>query len=108
MDTAGQPGLVCGICKDLVEKFCTDRTKTIRMEDYWKCLDYYLKEKIDKNISNIVAKAKQEKELMIKILFSEEVRLYFSFMGLSLRAKLLCSIVFLKRRARKKNWISSL
>lgn len=72
LDTAGQPGLVCGMCKDLVERYCPDRSKPIRMDDYWKCLDYYLREKMDKNISNIVAKAKQEKELMLKILFSEE------------------------------------
>ncbi len=71
-DTAGQPGLVCGICKDLVEKFCLDKGKPITMDDYWRCLDYYLREKIDKNISNVVAKAKQEKDLMLKILFSEE------------------------------------
>ena len=72
-DTAGQPGLVCGICKDMVERFCPDKSQAVTMEAYWECIDYYLKEKIDKNISNIVAKAKQEKELMIKILFSEEV-----------------------------------
>ncbi|MGA1866909.1 MAG: AAA-like domain-containing protein [bacterium] len=72
-DTAGQPGLVCGMCKDLVEKFCPDKTRSITLKDYWKCLDYYLREKIDKNISNIVSKAKKEKELMLKILFTEEV-----------------------------------
>jgi hypothetical protein len=72
-DTAGQPGLVCGICKDLVERFCPDHSQPVTIQDYWLCLDYYLREKIDKNISNIVAKAKQEKDLMLKILFSEEV-----------------------------------
>ncbi|MFH0924392.1 MAG: AAA-like domain-containing protein [bacterium] len=72
-ETAGQPGLICGICKDLIERFCPDHSQPVTIQAFWKCLDYYLKDKIDKNISNIVAKAKQEKELILKILFSEEM-----------------------------------
>ena len=71
-DTIGQPGLVCGIAEDLVERFCPDRSTPVTMDHYRRVIDYYLRRKIDKNVSNIVAKAKAHRELMIQVLFEEE------------------------------------
>jgi len=72
-NTAGQPGLACAVCRDLVERFATDRSKPVTMDAFWPMLQYYLSEKIDKNISNIINKARQEPALMLKVLFNSEV-----------------------------------
>ena len=71
-NTAGQPGLTCAICKELVEEVCTDRSKLVDIQPLNKVIHQFLYEKIDKNISNIVAKAKEHKDFMMKVLFSEE------------------------------------
>jgi len=70
-NTLGQPGLVNALCRELVEKYCTDRSKPVDMVGFRALLDYFLRKRIDKNISNIVAKAKQHKEFMLKVLFDE-------------------------------------
>ena len=72
-NTAGQPGLTCALCLDLVGRFATDRSQPVALEAFWAMFEYYLREKIDKNVSNIVNKAKQERELMLKVLFNGEV-----------------------------------
>jgi len=69
--TLGQPGLVNALCRELVENYCTDRSKPVDMAGFRALLDYFLRKRIDKNISNIVAKAKQHKEFMLKVLFDE-------------------------------------
>ena len=71
-NTLGQPGLVNAMCRELVERFCTDRKKPVDMLCFRDMLDYFLTKRIDKNISNIVSKAMQQKEFMLKVLFSEE------------------------------------
>jgi len=71
-NTLGQPGLVNAMCRELVERFCTDRKKPVDMRCFRDMLDYFLNKRIDKNISNIVSKAMQQKEFMLKVLFSEE------------------------------------
>jgi hypothetical protein len=70
-NTLGQPGLVNALCRELVEKYCTDRSKPVDMASFREVLDYFLRKRIDKNISNIVAKAKQHKDFMLKVLFDE-------------------------------------
>jgi len=75
-NTIGQPGLACALCRDLVERFATDRAKPVTVDSLWPLLQYYLREKIDKNISNIVNKAKQQPELMLKVLFNGEIPFY--------------------------------
>lgn len=70
-NTLGQPGLVNALCRELVERFCTDRTKPVDMAGFRRVLDYFLTERIDRNISNIVSKAKEHKDFMLAVLFSE-------------------------------------
>lgn len=72
-NTAGQPGLVCALCRDLVERFVPDTRQPVTLDVFWRLLDYYLRKKIDKNISNIVNKAMQQRDIMLKVLFNGEV-----------------------------------
>ncbi len=71
-NTAGQPGLACALCAHLVEKIVTDKTKPITMEDFYVTLDYFLTEKFDKNIINIVQKASLKKSFMLNLLFNDK------------------------------------
>ena len=71
-NTNGQPGLVCALCKHLVEKVATDKNKPVSMKNFYKTQDYFLTEKFDKNILNIVSKAKNKKDFMLKLLFSDK------------------------------------
>ncbi|CAN2039537.1 AAA family ATPase [Candidatus Magnetomoraceae bacterium gMMP-15] len=68
-NTKGQPGLVCGLCLHLVDD--SDFSTPVRMKDFYKTLKYFLIEKIDKNISNIIQKAREKKPFMIRLLFTE-------------------------------------
>jgi len=70
-NTLGQPGLVNALCRELVERFCKDRGKPVDMAGFHALMDYFLRLRIDKNISNIVSKAKQHKDFMLKVLFDE-------------------------------------
>jgi type II secretory pathway predicted ATPase ExeA len=69
-NTKGQPGLVCALCTDLVEKVPPHQTVTLT--DFFNTLNYLLKSKYDKNIINIVQKAKEKKAFMYRLLFGEE------------------------------------
>jgi len=69
-NTKGQPGLVCALALDLIERVALD--KTVTMTDFFKTLNYFLKSKYDKNIINIVQKAKEKKAFMYRLLFGEE------------------------------------
>jgi type II secretory pathway predicted ATPase ExeA len=71
-NTQGQPGLVCGLCGYLVEKLVTDRAKPVTMEHYYQAQQHFLTERFDKNIINIVQKARNKKSFMLKLLFNEE------------------------------------
>ena len=68
--TANQPGLVNGFA----QKLTTDYPgKTIlTYEDYLKVEDWYLTEAIDKNFSNILNKAKEQRNFVERLLFTEE------------------------------------
>ncbi|MEK8018396.1 MAG: AAA-like domain-containing protein [Candidatus Parabeggiatoa sp.] len=68
-NTKGQPGLVCALAAHLVKKV-TNRTVT--PDDFLVTLDYFLKSKYDKNILNIVQKAKEKKAFMCRLLFGNE------------------------------------
>ncbi len=70
--TMGQPGLVNALARDLVEKKCPNE-QTIRMDALYKTIDDFTRVYIDKNISNVVSKAKQHPEIMKEILFGKEV-----------------------------------
>ncbi len=69
-NTKGQPGLVCALAAHLVETVPT--AATVTMADFFETLNYFLKSKYDKNILNIVQKAKQKKAFMCRLLFGEE------------------------------------
>jgi len=67
--TAGQPGLVNGFAKVLVENNLDK--KVLDYNDYLKVEDWYLTEAIDKNFANILNKAKQVRNFVETLLFTE-------------------------------------
>jgi len=67
--TANQPGLVNGFAKKLVED--NQGKKKITYTDYLKVEDWYLTEAIDKNFSNILNKAKEERNFVESLLFTD-------------------------------------
>lgn len=67
--TAGQPGLVNGFALRLTEK--NEQKAVLDYKDYLIVEDWYLYEAIDKNVSNIINKAKNEQKLIERLLFSE-------------------------------------
>ena len=71
-NTNGQPGLVCALCSYLVEKLVTNRSQPVLMEHYFKAQQHFLTERFDKNIINIVQKAREKRPFMLKLLFNEE------------------------------------
>jgi len=67
--TANQPGLVNGFAKMLVEN--NPQKNKLTYTDYLKVEDWYLTEAIDKNFANILNKAKEERSLVERLLFTE-------------------------------------
>jgi hypothetical protein len=67
--TAGQPGLVNGFADQLTRHF--GDKKTIEYPDYLFVEDWYLNEAIDKNVGNIVNKAKTYRKFVEGLLFTE-------------------------------------
>lgn len=70
-NTAGQPGLVCALCHYLVTEMVPDRTQPITMTVFYPTLKHFLTERFDKNIINIVQKAREKRELMLRVLFGD-------------------------------------
>ena len=68
--TGNQPGLVNGFGKQLQER-CKGKA-VIEYEDYLKVEDWYIRKAIDKNISNIVSKAKKYRTFIEELLFKED------------------------------------
>ncbi|RLD61752.1 MAG: hypothetical protein DRJ05_01930 [Bacteroidetes bacterium] len=68
--TAGQPGLVNGFAKVMVDRG-RDK-KVLGYNDFLKTEDWYLTEAIDKNLSNILKIAEQERRFIERLLFTEE------------------------------------
>jgi hypothetical protein len=71
-NTQGQPGLVCALCSYLVEKLVTNQSQPILMAHYLTAQQHFLTERFDKNIINIVQKAREKRPFMLKLLFNEE------------------------------------
>ena len=67
-NAAGQPGLTNALAYDLVENKAKNE-KIITKQHFDKTLYDFLKVYIDRNMENIVAKAKKEQEIMLRILF---------------------------------------
>lgn len=68
--TANQPGLVNGFADKLVTN--SPHKPLIDYNDYLVVEDWYLTEAIDKNVSNIINKAKQYRSFVERLLFTEE------------------------------------
>ncbi len=68
--TANQPGLVNGFAMKLVEDYPDN--KIITYNDYLKVEDWYLRIAIDKNFANILNKAKEQRNLVERLLFTED------------------------------------
>ncbi len=71
-NSAGQPGLTCALCKQLVEVVATDRSQAVNMAHFYRTLKHFLTERFDLNIMNIVQKARQKQGFMLKALFGME------------------------------------
>ena len=67
--TAGQPGLVNGFGLQFEEKYA--EKPVIEYADYLAVEHWYLHESLDKNVANIVNKAKQHQLFVEKLLFTE-------------------------------------
>ncbi len=68
---------VCALCLHLVSNVVTDPAQSVTMDDFYQTLQYFLTRHIDKNIINIVQKARKKrafmfKHFMFKILFQIE------------------------------------
>jgi hypothetical protein len=72
-NTQGQPGLVCALCSYIVEKLATDRCQSVTMEHYYRAQHHFLTERFDKNIINIVQKAREKRHFMLRLLFDDEL-----------------------------------
>ena len=68
--TANQPGLVNGFAKKLVDN--NPDKKEIDYNDYLKVEHWYLNITIDKNFANILNKAKEERNFVERLLFTED------------------------------------
>lgn len=71
-NTAGQPGLVNGLCQYLVEQVATDRSRPVAMSNFYQTLHHFLTQRFDKNIINVVQKARTRREFMLRVLFSDQ------------------------------------
>ncbi len=69
-NTQGQPGLVSALCQYLVEEIVSDRTQPVTMAAFYPTLKHFLTERKDKNILNIVQKAKERPAFMMRLLFN--------------------------------------
>ncbi len=72
--TAGQPGLVNGFAGSLVQLF--PNVPMFEFEHYLKVETNYIAIKINKNVSNIVEKAKNHRKFVEQLLFDETPRKY--------------------------------
>lgn len=72
--TANQPGLVNGFAYKMVERYPAQ--KILDYNHYLEVEDWYLTEAIDKNIANIINKAKQHRAFVETLLFTEAKQKY--------------------------------
>ena len=71
-NAAGQPGLINAMARDLVENRCVGAA-AITLEKFYQTLDAFLRVYVNKNIANVVNKAKQYPDIMKEILFNGPV-----------------------------------
>jgi len=68
--TAGQPGLVNGFAYKLVEDYYGKHV--IDVDNYLEVEDWYLTEAIDKNVANVINKAKKYRQFVEGLLFNQK------------------------------------
>jgi len=68
--TAGQPGLINGFAKVLVDR--NPDKKVLDYDDYLKVEHWYLNIAIDKNFANILNQARKERSFVERLLFTED------------------------------------
>lgn len=66
-NTQGQPGLTNALCKFLVEDYNPGAKQEIGMESFNEMLSFFIHGHISKNVANVINKAKQYKEQIIRI-----------------------------------------
>lgn len=71
-NTQGQPGLTCALCQYLVTEMVKDRSQPVTMAAFYPTLKHFLTERRDKNILNIVSKAREKQAFMLRVLFGTE------------------------------------
>ncbi|MEZ4658958.1 MAG: AAA-like domain-containing protein [Caldilineaceae bacterium] len=67
----GQPGLVNALCQYLVDVMVPDRSQPVTMDAFYPTLKHFLTERFDKNILNVISKARAKQAFMLKLLFGE-------------------------------------
>ncbi len=70
-NTQGQPGLVSALCQYLVDEVVTEHSQPVTMDAFYTTLKHFLTERQDKNILNIVRKAKEKSAFMMRLLFDQ-------------------------------------
>ncbi len=70
-NTQGQPGLLCALCHHLVTKAAPDRSQPVTMTHFYPTLKHFLTERFDKNILNIVQKAREKMAFILGVLFDD-------------------------------------
>ena len=70
-NTAGQPGLVCALCHYLVTEMVPDRSQPVTIAAFYATLTHFLTDRFDKNIVNIVQKAREKQDFMLRVLFDD-------------------------------------
>jgi hypothetical protein len=71
-NTQGQPGLTCALCHYVVNEMVPDRAQPVTMDAFYPTLKHFLTERRDKNILNIVGKAREKEAFMLRVLFGTE------------------------------------
>ena len=71
-NTQGQPGLTCALCHYLVNEMVPDHSQPVTMAAFYPTLKHFLTERRDKNILNIVSKAREKHSFMLRVLFGTE------------------------------------
>ena len=75
-NTLGQPGLVCALCQYLVTTKVPDHSQPVTMAAFYPTLHHFLTERFDKNIVNIVQKAREKRDFVLRILFNNNQTLF--------------------------------
>ncbi|MBI3960687.1 MAG: AAA-like domain-containing protein [Chloroflexi bacterium] len=70
-NTQGQPGLVCALCHYLVTAAVPNRAEPVTQDAFYATLRHFLTERLDKNILNVVQKAKEKQAFMLRLLFDD-------------------------------------